>query len=111
MLAVVLAARCADRERARVDPRRGRGADGEFKRRVASRGGVSYVGPKGHDLVVGVMPDVGASQPWNPGPPAPVTGDLLFVHSEIRFVRGDGAATAKHEARHPPDFGITGDVK
>src|SRR5580765_170892 len=26
----------------------------------------SYVGSERHDLVVGVMPDVGASQPWNP---------------------------------------------
>src|SRR5215475_1036182 len=68
-------------------------------------------GPEGHNLVVGVMPDVGASQPWNPRPPAPVTGDLLFVHSEIRFVRRNVAATAKHDARHPPDFNVTGDVK
>src|SRR6266700_7137120 len=43
----------------------------------------SYAGPEGNNLVVGVMPNVGASQPWNPGPLAPVTGDLFFVHSEI----------------------------
>src|SRR3979490_3304598 len=67
--------------------------------------------PEGHNLVVGVMPDVGASQPWDPGPSAPITRDLLFVHSEIRFVGGDGAATAQHDARHPPDSGVAGDVK
>src|SRR5260370_17064407 len=57
------------------------------------------------------MPYVGASQPRNLGPPPPITSDLLFVHSEIRFVRGDVAATAQHDARHPPDSGVTGDVK
>ena len=57
------------------------------------------------------MPDVGASQPWNPGPPAPVTGDLFLVHPEVRFVRGDVAAAAEHDARHPPDLGVAGDVK
>ncbi|MGC1896040.1 MAG: hypothetical protein WA763_20485, partial [Pseudolabrys sp.] len=63
--------------------------------------------PEGNNLVVGVMPNVSASQPWNPGPLTPVTGNLYFVHSEIGFVRGDAAATAKHDARHPPDFGVT----
>src|SRR4029077_17401919 len=67
--------------------------------------------PEGNNLVVGVMPDVSASQPWNPGPLAPVAGNLFFVHSEIRFVRGDAAATAKHDARHPPDFGVACNVK
>ena len=67
--------------------------------------------PEGNNLVADVMPNVGASQPGNPGPLAPVTGNLLFVHSEIGFVRGDVAATAKHHARHPPDFGVTGNVK
>ena len=32
-------------------------------------------------------------------------GRSLFVDSEIRSVRGDVAATAKHHARHPPDVG------
>ena len=63
----------------------------------------NLVRPERHDLVVGVMPDVGASQPRNPRPRAPVPGDLLFVHPEIRLVRGDVAATAEHDARHPPD--------
>jgi hypothetical protein len=67
--------------------------------------------PKGNNLVVGVMPNVSASQPWNPGPLTPVTGNLFFVHSEIGFVRDDAAATAKHDARHPSDFGVTGNVK
>src|SRR5262249_52227189 len=71
----------------------------------------SYAGPEGNNLVVDVMPNVGASQPWNPRPLAPVAGDLLFVHSEIWFVRGHAAATAKHHARHPPDFGVTRNVK
>src|SRR5262245_66675586 len=67
--------------------------------------------PEGNNLVAGVMPNVSASQPWNPGPLTPVTGNPFFVHSEIVFVRGDAAATAKHDARHPPDFSVTGDVK
>src|ERR1700704_3902493 len=71
----------------------------------------SCVGSERHDLVVGVMPDVGASQPRNPRPPAPVTSDLHFVHPEVRLVRADGVATAKHYARHPPNFGIAGDMK
>ena len=66
---------------------------------------------EGYNLVAGVMPNVSASQPWNPGPLTPVTGNLLFVHSEIGLVRGDAAATAKHDARYPPDFGVTGNVK
>src|SRR5260370_7592929 len=57
------------------------------------------------------MTNVSASQPWNPGPLTPVTCNLFFVHSEIGFVRGDAAATAKHDARHPPDFAVTGNVK
>ena len=32
------------------------------------------------------MPNVGASQPRNPGLLTPVTGNLFFVHSEIGFV-------------------------
>ena len=67
--------------------------------------------PERYDLVVDVVSDVGSPQPGNPGPLAPVTSDLLFVHSEIRFVGSDGAAAAKHDSRHPPDFGVTGDVK
>jgi hypothetical protein len=67
--------------------------------------------PEGNNLVTDVMPNVSATQPRNPGPLAPVTGNLFFVHSEIGFVRGDVTATAKHDARHPPDFGVTGDVK
>src|SRR6516165_1971873 len=67
--------------------------------------------PEGHDLVVNVVPDVCATQPWNAGPQAPVAGDFLFVHSKVRFVRGDVAATAKHDARHSSDLGVTGDVK
>src|SRR5215469_5865453 len=67
--------------------------------------------PKGNNLVAGVVPNVGASQPWNPGPLTPVTGNFFFVHSEIGFVRGDSAATTKHDARHPSDFGVTGNVK
>ena len=67
--------------------------------------------PKGNNLVAGVMPNVGASQPWNPGPLTPVTGNFFFVHSEIGFVRGDGAATTKHDACHPPDFGVAGNMK
>src|SRR6202035_3653651 len=63
--------------------------------------GLRRSGSEGDNLVVAVMPDVGAPQPWNPGPPAPVPSDLLLVHPEIRFVRGDGAATAQHDARHP----------
>src|SRR5262245_781279 len=79
--------------------------------RVRSGGGLSHAGPEGNNLVVDVMSDVGASQPWNPGPLAPVTGDLFFVHAETRFVRGHIAATAKHHARHPPDFDVTRNVK
>src|SRR6516165_2966804 len=75
------------------------------------RVGPSCVGAERDNLVIRVMPDVGASQPRNPGSSAPVTGDLLFVHSEIRFVWGDRAATAQHDARHPLDSSITGDVK
>src|SRR5689334_22359700 len=76
-----------------------------------SRSTRSAAYPEGNDLVVDVMPDVSTSQPWNPGPSAPVAGNLLFVHSEIGFVRGDVAATAKHDAGHPPDLGVTGNVK
>ena len=57
------------------------------------------------------MPDVGAAEPWNAGLVAPDAGDFLFVHSKIRFVRGDVAATAELDARHPPDRRIAGDVK
>src|SRR5262249_50049514 len=67
--------------------------------------------PEGNNLVAGVMPNVGASQPCNPGLLTPVTGNFFFVHSEIGFVRGDGAATTKHDARHPSDFGVAGNVK
>jgi hypothetical protein len=67
--------------------------------------------PEGHDLVVNVVPDVCPAQPWNAGPQAPEAGNFLFVHSKIRFVRGDVAATAKHDARHSSDFGVTGDMK
>ena len=45
--------------------------------------------PERYDLVVDVVSDVGAPQ-GNAGPAAPVTGDLLLVHSELRFVGGDG---------------------
>src|SRR5262249_54954430 len=51
---------------------------------------------EGNNLVAGVMPNVSASQPLNPRPPAPVTGNVFFVHSEIRLVRGNAAATPKH---------------
>src|SRR5262249_39195694 len=57
------------------------------------------------------MADVRASQPWNSGPLAPVTRDLFFIHSKIPLVRGNGAATAKHDPRHSPDLGVAGDVK
>src|SRR3954454_24895409 len=77
----------------------------------SGRDSAPCAGPEGYNLVVDVMPNVGASQPWNPGPLAPVTGDLFFVHSEIRFVQSDAVATAKHHARHPPDAGVTGNVK
>src|SRR3954451_24852143 len=85
---------------------------GRLRRSWSLLAGVAAcAGPEGNNLVVDVMPNVGASQPWNPGPLAPVTGDLFFVHSEIRSVRGDVAATAKHHARHPPDVGVAGNVK
>src|SRR5262245_30231475 len=65
----------------------------------------------GNNLVACVMPNVSASQPWNPGSFAPVTGNLFFIHSEIGFVRGNAAATAKHDARYPPDLGVAGNMK
>src|SRR6476661_5042285 len=85
---------------------------GRLRRSWSLLAGVAVcAGPEGNNLVVDVMPNVSASQPWNPGPLAPVTGNLFFVHSEIRLVRSDAAAPAEHDARHPPDFGVTGNVK
>ena len=55
-------------------------------------------GTEGYDLVISVMPDVGASQPGNACLPAPELGDLLFVHAEVWLVRCDVAATAEHDA-------------
>src|SRR5262249_47958518 len=67
--------------------------------------------PKGNNLVVGIMPNVRASQPWNAGPLAPVTGNLFFVHSEIGFVRSDAAAATQHDTRDAPDVSVTCNVK
>jgi len=54
---------------------------GNSRRRASSflAGVAACAGPEGNNLVVDVMPNVGASQPWNAGPLAPVTGDLFFV--------------------------------
>jgi hypothetical protein len=71
----------------------------------------SKLGTEGYDLVINVMPDVGATQPANPCPPAPVLGDILFVHSEVWFIRRDAAATAEHDARRASDVIAAGDMK
>src|ERR1700728_3801296 len=60
---------------------------------------------KRYDFVIGVMPDVGASQKGNPSSAAPVSGNLFFVHPEVRLVRRDAAATAEHDSRGAPDVG------
>ena len=54
---------------------------------ISNRCRSSPAGPEENNLVVGVMPNVGASQPWNSGAAAPVTDDLLLVHSEIGHCR------------------------
>ncbi len=84
---------------------------GNWTAMISNRCLSSPAGPEGNNLVVGVMPNVGASQPWNSGPPTPVTDDLFLVHAEIGLVRSDIAAAAKHDARHAPDLGVAGDVK
>src|SRR6516162_10129528 len=66
---------------------------------------------EGHNLVIRVMPDIGAPQPGNPSPPAPVLGDLLFVYSEVRFIRCDVAATTEHDTRHTSDVSVASNVK
>ena len=72
---------------------------------------LDYAVPKGTILLSMSCPMSARPSQGIPDLLAPVTSDLLLVHSEIRFVGSDGAAAAKHDSRHPPDFGVAGDVK
>src|SRR5882757_1359341 len=62
--------------------------------------------PERHDLIAGVVSNIGTAQPGNARLPAPVAGDFLFVHAKVRIVRRDVAATAQHDAGSPPDPGL-----
>jgi hypothetical protein len=70
--------------------------------RLMARGatciGQSQLGTEWYDFVISVMPDVGASQPRNSGPSAPVLRNILLVHSKVRFIRCDVGATTEHDA-------------
>src|SRR5688572_2395479 len=66
---------------------------------------------KRHDLVAGVVADVGAAEIADAGLAAPMLDDLDLGLAEIRIVVRNGAAAAEPDAGDAPDRRIAGDVE
>ena len=56
---------------------------------------------EGHDLVRGVVADVGPAEPGDIAPRAPVAGDFIGLHAEGTVVFGHVADAPEPQPREP----------
>src|SRR5882672_8793206 len=64
-----------------------------------------------HDLVGGVVADVGTAEIGNAGQPGPMLNDLDFRLAEVGVVPRDRAAAAEPDSGDAPDRRVARDVK